>query len=143
MGRFEATSRHPPTVTESTIISGGKVAKLAWVLPPDGRPMARNPATPAAVAATPPSITRSARGPPGRGVCARTRSCQEISTAKIRSRTRSGCTSARLPKLSATICSANPTMFATMASSHSGWRISSRKIRGDSERVVCTRFVLR
>jgi hypothetical protein len=64
-------------------------------------------------------------------------------TAKIRSHTRIGCTSARLPKLSATTCRANPAIFPEMAANHNGCRTRSSKIRGDSARRDSTRFVLR
>jgi len=66
-----------------------------------------------------------------------------IITAKTRSKTSSGCTSARLPKLSATTCKAKPTTFATMPMSHNGCRTRSNRIAGDSARSVLTRLVLR
>ncbi len=119
------------------------MAKLAWVCPPDGCPMAKNPATPAAAAATPANMARSARVPPGRRTWSRFRRYQEIRTAKTRSKTRSGCTSARLPKLSATTCRANPTTLAPTAASHSGWRTRSSMIRGDSAPRAWIFFVLR
>src|ERR1700761_8372298 len=68
---------------------------------------------------------------------------QRIRTAKIRSHTRIGWTTARLPKLSATTCRANPTRFAPRAVTHNGCRTRSSRIRGDSARRLSTRFVVR
>jgi hypothetical protein len=67
---------------------------------------------------------------------------QMVRTAKIRSHTRNGWTSARLPKLSAATCRANPTRFAPRAVTHNGCRTRSAKIRGDSAGAR-PRYVLR
>src|SRR5215469_399801 len=139
----DARTRQPPTTTTSPIANGGNVLRLACVCPADGCPIARNPATPTDVAPTPVNKTTSPRLPPGYGVLVCFRRCQAITTPKTRSNTRSGCTTARLPKLSATTCSANPTMLAPMAASHNGWRTRSSMIRGESVPRVSTRLVLR
>ena len=66
-----------------------------------------------------------------------------IRTAKTRSKTSSGCTTARLPKLRATTCKAKAARFVTMAISHNGCLTKSSRIAGDSARSVLTRLVLR
>ena len=66
-----------------------------------------------------------------------------ITMAKIRSKTSSGCTTAMLPKSSATTCRANAATFVAMAISHNGCRTRSSMITGDSARRVLPRLVLR
>jgi hypothetical protein len=66
-----------------------------------------------------------------------------IRMAKATSKTSSGCTSARLSRLSATTCKTNPATFAAMAISYNGCRTRSSRIVGDSARSALTRLVLR
>jgi hypothetical protein len=95
--------------------------------------MARNPATPAALAMTPAIPT---------GSQCRLRAAL-IRKAMIRSQTKIGSTSASGPNRSATICKPKPARVAPIAASHSGWRTRSSSSRGDSAARRFTRWVPR
>ncbi|MDX6422449.1 MAG: hypothetical protein QOG28_7069 [Trebonia sp.] len=105
--------------------------------------MARNPATPSVAAPTPANRTGSQRFIPGGNMLGSHPTDRTIRTAKTRSKTSSGCTTARLPKLRATTCKAKAARFVTIAISHNGCLAKSSRIAGDSARSVLTRLVLR
>ena len=130
-----ATVRHAASSAATAMPSGIASATEIVEVPPCGRATARNQPSPPAQHATPISITRS-------GLWCRNRAPKY--TAKIRSQTIIGWTSASGPKRSATIWKTTPTMFRAIASSHSGRRSSAKMSPTDTAlRCTATCLVLR